>query len=419
MGFHDVYTDFQYLTVSNGLPVSIQARPEVSWFYAGFVIHAGAREDPAGRQGLAHVVEHLVGENVNGMTFSQIQKRLGALGGYGCFGKTSYLDTRYYFHVPADQRSIQEALTLFGTMLLLGRLTQKIAEEKSVIVREYHRKYDHQQQRSWNLQGRPFLFEGHPRLQSFHSAIGIDEEFMQSTTQEIQTFYDTYYVPKNMSLICLGQTSVQEVFNLLQQSPFAVQKQGQRNPLPTPFSPHSPQRHEQIIHLSHFSTLALSKAKCTFEWVLPLHFKRQCVRIFGDLLEDQLIEELRYETQLTYHVDVGSEHYQDCRTLHIEFEIPPEALETARGILWQVLTSIFQKEEAFIKIKQETLFCIYRMDYAGFDLLEAAMDDLAGYQRLISFCEEIEAIKQTTFEDMRELSEYLTPERHFCFIVFP
>ncbi len=80
-------------------------------------------------------------------------------------------------------------------MLVLPRqLTKQIEEEKDVILREYHRKYEHEQSRSWALQGRPWLFEHHPRLNAYHCALGIPDEFLQSTQKDIQNYYDMYYV---------------------------------------------------------------------------------------------------------------------------------------------------------------------------------------------------------------------------------
>lgn len=78
-----------------------------------------------------------------------------------------------------------------------------------------------------------------------------------------------------------------------------------------------------------------------------------------------------------------------------------------------------QAEEKYSEAKQETLACIERMDYSGYDLLEGTMIDLAGYQRLISFSEEIEQVQRITFEHVAALARYLTEERHFCFIMLP
>ena len=354
------------------------------------------------------------------MTYSQLKKRFEVLGGYGWFGTTGYLSTKYKFHFPNEEHKIQEAFSLFGQMLLMGKLTQNIEEEKSVLLAEYNRKYEHALARSWALQGRPYLFARHPRLSTYDSAIGVLEEFMPCSQEEIQTFYDTYYVPQNMSVVCIGAIPQKILMHILQENPFSIQKLGQRNSLPSPFSVHLPQKHEECIRMSMFSTLILSRASCSFEWVLPLHFTRHCVRIFCDMLEEILIEELRYKRGMTYDVDAGYEYWQDCRTLYIHFEIPPDMVEMAKDIVLQVLGSIpDQAHESFLEAKQEWLRCIYRMDYSGYQLLQATIADLEQHHRLVSFSEEIRGIEQTMFDHVVDLALHLTPERQFCFIVLP
>lgn len=418
--FRDMYA-FHIDKLDNGLPIYFQEWPFASWFYTGVVVHAGAREDPMGRSGLAHLVEHLVGENVEGLTFSQLEKQFRKLGGYGWFGETSYYSSEYKFHVPSNEQHIQRALDLFGQMLVATKhLIKNSEEEKAVILREYHRRYEHERSRTWALQGRPWLFEHHQTLSAFDAAIGIPDEFLLSTQQDIQTFYESYYIPRNMSVICIGSLPQQKVLQLLQHSPFAEQGQGQRNSIPAPFLPHPPQKQKQIIRLSQLSLFTQWEAMISCEWVIPLQFERKCVQIFCNVLEEQLIEALRYQLHMTYSVDITSMHYQDCRTIRAVFQTTPESVEKAQDVFWRVLRAIPQQaQEKFIEMKQETLWSIYRLDYSGYDLLESAMGDLAAYQRLISFSEEIQQIEGTTFEQVVELAYYLTYERHFCFVMIP
>ena len=291
--------------------------------------------------------------------------------------------------------------------------------EKAVILREYHRYYEHEQARFWDLQGRPWLFEQHPNLHSYHSPIGVPDGFMNCTRRDIQAFYDSHYTPKNCSVICIGAVNRQTLLHLLEDTPFALQRAGQRTPFPEPYAPPLPQKQLSIVHLSEVSQLEQWEAEISFEWVLPLHFERRCVQLFCDLFEELLTEELRYKRQLTYSVTVSHTYYQDCRTFRVFFKTAPDAVEKTQNMFWQALRSIDQEEEHYREIKRETLASIYRMDYSGYDLLESAMDDLAEYHRLISFSEELQQIQNITFEQVIELAHYLTDERHFCFILQP
>jgi predicted Zn-dependent peptidase len=256
-------------------------------------------------------------------------------------------------------------------------------------------------------------------LKSFEAAIGILDEFMACTPQELQAFYDMYYVPHNISLVCIGPIAKQTLLQMVQETPFAIAKPGHRRSIPIAYLPHPPRKHEQHIHMAEFFTLTQKKATCTFEWVVPLHFPRQCLSIFSNLLETILTEELRYQRSLTYDVDVHYEYYQDCRTLQIQFEISPHVIEMAKDLVWQVIRSIYQFQEKFLETKNEQLHCIYRMDYSGYDLLQAVITDLKHHHCLIPFSEELKQVEQITFEQIVELAEYLIPERHFCFILQP
>jgi predicted Zn-dependent peptidase len=319
--FQDVYEGFTWTTLPNGLTVYVQPR-EVSWVYVGAVVHAGAKEDPIGRQGLAHLVEHLVSENIDGFSFPMLEKRFQALGGTAHFGTTSYVSTTYDFHVPAEEPAVQEALTLFSTMLLQGCLTRKIEEEKAVIQREYYTDYPHALSRTWALRGRPWLFEWHPRLHSFHSALGVLEEWMPCSQPEIQAFYDRSYTPANMTLVCIGACSQERLLHLLEDTPFVLSKPGERTRLPTSYVSTPPSRQEQVIHLSQFSHLAPAQTACTIEWVIPLHVRRYSVFLLAGLLEELLTEQWRYQRALTYDVSVNSQYYQDCRVLTLHSELP-------------------------------------------------------------------------------------------------
>jgi predicted Zn-dependent peptidase len=242
---------------------------------------------------------------------------------------------------------------------------------------------------------------------------------MASTVQEMQAFYDTYYVPQNISLVCIGPLARHTLLHMLQKTPFSTPKPGKRSSLPAAYVPHNPRSHEQRVHLAGFLTLAQEKATCTFEWVVPQHFSRWCIAILADLLEQILNEELRYKRPLTYAVHVDHEYYQDCWTLSIQFEISPDVIEMAKDLVWQALRSVQQSHAQFLETKHERIHCIYRMDYSGYDFLEAVMTDLERYHCLIPFSEELRQVEQVRFEQIVELAAYLTPERHFCFILQP
>ena len=417
MSFYDPCANVQRVTLPNGLSVFVEER-EAPWVYVGFVVHVGAREDPVGRNGLAHLVEHLVSENVEDYTSPELKRRLKSLGGNGMFGSINYLSTSYRFFLPDHLPALDEALSLFGSMLLTAQLTRAIEEEKVIIGREFHLQYPHVQEYQWQLQASRALFVNHPSLTRYDTALGSLEEMSQCRQEELQAFYDQYYVPANISVVSVGHVSLEQIVQALQRSPFGRAKRGQRNQLPAPFSVLPPSEPELRVSMGQYMTLPLAQAQCTFTWVLPVTVEMVHVWLLRTLLEAQLTNELRHQRQLVYGVEVCSEYYQDCRTLSIDLEVPAEAIGMTKDLLWQVL-SLQDAHERFEETKTDLLNQLLRPDYSGLGLIRAIMHDLETFHRLVSIEEERQAVANTSFADLVQLASWLTAERLFSFLIVP
>jgi predicted Zn-dependent peptidase len=334
---HDPYANFQCETLPNGLSISAKEL-DTPWIYVGFVCHVGAKEDPPGRDGMSHLIEHLVSENVEGFSsYKELDNYVKSLGGYGSFGSTDYLGTCFHFFLPDEETALTSALALFGQMLITAHLTRGVEKEKAIITREFHAEYPFRQAHAWKLASKQALFASHPRLRGFSTPLGTPEAFQQCTIEELQAFYDRYYVPSNIGVVSIGNLSLHCLVDALKKSPFGQQKPGQRNPLAAPFDPLPPQNHECAIHLSEWSNLSYSAAQCEFTWALPTRFDNACLLLFRRLLEEQLTHEIRQLRGFTYDIAVGGRYYQDCQDLIITIETPPEAIPTVHEIVEDVL----------------------------------------------------------------------------------
>jgi predicted Zn-dependent peptidase len=414
---HDPYANFQSETLPNGLSISVKEL-DTPWIYVGFACHAGAKEDPIGRDGMAHLVEHLVSENVEGFSYETLDQYIRSLGGYGSFGTTGYLGTSYHLFLPDEETALTVALSLFGQMLITAQLTRGIEEEKMIATREFHAAYPFRQAHTWKVASRQALFAPHTRLSGFSRPLGTPEEFQQCTAEELQTFYDRYYIPSNMSVVSIGHLSREHLAEALQKSLFGRHKPGQRNPLAIPFAPVPPHPHECEIHLSEWSHLSYTQAHCEFTWVLPTGFDDVSLWLFRHLLEEQLTRELRLLRGFTYDVTVHGSYYQDCQDITVTVETPAEAIPTIQEIIGDMIDQSLD-EETFHGVKQGIMNGLLRPDLSGEELLDLAMDHLIADQRLCSFSEQFGRVVKVTFEQMQEIAAYLIPERQFRLIMRP
>ena len=90
----DPYAELQRFQLSNGLSVYLGTwnRP---WLKAAMMVHSGAREDPEGKEGTAHFLEHLLIENVQPWTYETARQYFQRFGGSAVFGKTYYDGASY------------------------------------------------------------------------------------------------------------------------------------------------------------------------------------------------------------------------------------------------------------------------------------------------------------------------------------
>ena len=418
--FHDPYHSIEQMHLLNGLSAYVKQWPSANWLQFGVVIHAGARHDPSNRQGLAHFVEHVLAENVEKYTFLQLKDLFYKFGATVSFGATGYGATTFTMKLPLQNKTVHDALRLFGQMLLCGNLLSGIKHERTIIGREYHDTYPHALSRTWALQGRPYLFTGHPQLRSYDSPLGVLEEVMQSTLGELQDFYDRYYTPANMSIAIMSPLPTEEALALLEHTAFAGYKMGQRIPLPLPFSPQPPLQHEKTILLSDFSQLTYVHAYCTTEWVVPLSFREMSVILFCGLLREALYERLRYsDLALTYEVKVSYLSYQECWTLYVYFEVPPNTVSVSYELLWESLRSVHSMENLFLQRKKVHIDHLCMLDLAGFDLMDRMMEDLEERHSLLSYTDELVQVEQTHLAEVAALATYLTPNRAYTFISKP
>src|SRR4051812_30555915 len=113
----DPYAEFETAVLPNGLTVYAAHWPNRPWQYVDFIIHAGAKDDPVGLEGLHHFMEHLVSLNMY-RSRSKFENFFLDAGGSVHLGSSRFLATQYGFSLPTDKRKLSKAFQLLGEMLL-------------------------------------------------------------------------------------------------------------------------------------------------------------------------------------------------------------------------------------------------------------------------------------------------------------
>lgn len=193
--------DYRLNVLPNGLRVYSVLDPSRADVSVQIWYDVGSKDDPAGRSGLAHLVEHLMFKGTRDMPPEYIDQLTERVGGFGN-ASTNVDYTEFHETVPASQLEPilwAEAQRMDGLVVRQADL----ASERSVVAQELRENVLD------DPYGRLFLFD--IPAASFAAdpyrrpPIGSLADLRAVTLQDVQAFHARYYRPDNASLVIVGR----------------------------------------------------------------------------------------------------------------------------------------------------------------------------------------------------------------------
>jgi zinc protease len=196
----------QTFTLANGLEVVVLSNhraPIVShmvWY------RAGAADEPQGKSGIAHFLEHLMFKGTPSMPPGEFSRQIARIGGRdNAFTSLDY--TGYFQNVPRDKLETVMALEA-DRMVNLVLSDEVVDPERDVIIEERRSVVDNRPQSRLREQMARMLYLNHPYGRP---VIGWLHEMRGLTRQDAIDWYRTHYAPNNAILIVAGDVTVAEL----------------------------------------------------------------------------------------------------------------------------------------------------------------------------------------------------------------
>src|SRR5476649_957667 len=192
--------------LSNGLRL-IVAEDHVAPVYSIAVVYnVGSRDERAGRTGFAHLFEHMMfkgSENVGpGEHFYTIFSNGGTMNGTTNKERTLYFET-----MPANQ--LEAAIFLEADrMRSLAIVKENLDNQRQAVQEERRQGLDNQPYGRTNEAIDELAFDN-PAYK--HSVIGSMDDLTAASTQDVATFFQTYYAPNNAIIAVAGDVTVAAV----------------------------------------------------------------------------------------------------------------------------------------------------------------------------------------------------------------
>ncbi|WP_198343016.1 insulinase family protein [Oleiphilus messinensis] len=198
---------YSVLTLANELQVLVVSDPTTDKAAAALDIRVGSGNDPKGREGLAHFLEHMLFLGTEKYpNASEYQEFINQHGGsHNAF--TAFQDTNYFFEV--DANFLTPALDRFAQQFIAPTFTEKYVErEINAVHSEYSSKIQDDYRRT---------------LSAFKTLINPDHSYSQFSVGNLTTlgnrdgslirdelikFYEANYSANLMRLVILGKEDI-------------------------------------------------------------------------------------------------------------------------------------------------------------------------------------------------------------------
>ncbi|MBJ26118.1 MAG: peptidase M16 [Rhodospirillaceae bacterium] len=180
--------------------------------------HIGAGDDPIGKSGLSHLLEHLMFKGTNNFpddTFS----RLVALNGGRENAFTSSDYTGYFQRISKQYLPLVMELEA-DRMRNLSLTEDDVLLERDIVLEERSSRVSNVPSSILMEQMYRALFLRHPYGTP---VIGWENEIKELNLHDVLTFYNKYYFPNNATLVVAGDIDVEDVLTLAKQHYGSIQ----------------------------------------------------------------------------------------------------------------------------------------------------------------------------------------------------
>lgn len=290
---------FEHFELDNGLDVILAEDHSVPFVQVNIWYNVGSKDEEEGRTGFAHLFEHLMfqGSAHNDEEYFLLLERVGGQ----INGTTSFDRTNYFEGVPAEQLPLALWAESDRMGWLLPALTQeKLDNQKEVVRNERRQRTENTPYgEAWTWLFENLYPEGHP----YHvPTIGRHEDIEAATMEDVKTFFATWYVPNNASLVICGDfdpaVARQLVTDYFGEIP--------RGPQPEPVTEAPAELTEEIVVREEDN---VSDARVWVAWLTPAMYAEGDAEmdivssLLSDgrdsLLEQRLVRELQIATSVS------------------------------------------------------------------------------------------------------------------------
>jgi predicted Zn-dependent peptidase len=200
-------TDYQVHTLSNGIRI-LYKHAASTITHCCFLVNAGSRDEPEGKEGLAHFIEHLLFKETEKRSTSQILNRLELVGA----DLNAYTTKEYTcIHASLLKQHLERTIDLFEDILFHSTFPEDEQEKERGVILDEIASYLDQPEEAIQDDFEELLFKDHPIGKNI---LGTPETVSKINSADIAGFITSNYNTSEMIFAVFGDYDFKKVVKL-------------------------------------------------------------------------------------------------------------------------------------------------------------------------------------------------------------
>jgi predicted Zn-dependent peptidase len=299
--------EYRKSVLSNGIRVVTERMPHVRSVAVGIWVDTGSRNEPPGRGGISHLIEHLVFKGTASRTAEEIARTMDSVGGQ-MDAFTAKEHTCFYVQVLDEHLPLAVSLL---TDILLNPLfaADELEREKSVVLQEIKMVEDTPDDLIHDLYAAR-AWAGHPLALPI---LGQREDVVAYDSATVRQHFTEEYVPQRVTIAVAGNVTHEQVVELFA-SRFdgfdrAAGRRTEQRPALHPGIEIVTKTLEQVHLVVGFPGLTHTASERYALYLLN--------DIIGGSMSSRLFQEVRERQGLVYSIYSGTQAYKDTGVVYI------------------------------------------------------------------------------------------------------
>ncbi len=412
--------DFSKKEVS-GVPVYYKNLSWAPCIHIHIVFNTGAFDDPEGKEGLSHFLEHMIFDGsplLPSKKDIQEWSKTNALGTWNA--GTGFYDTSYYLECLPENYEV--VLAGMKDMIFNSYLREEDVEsERKVITQEAWGRFQNQKFLNYLKEVFANVYYGHNRVR-FNSPLGWPDTIEKMTTEDIKSWHKNNYVKGNFFIVLVGAIDESHVESIAKHF----------NDVPTKIMPSKPssgsiekpkknkfvKTADEIGEIKEQVEISISRSMN----YLPVE-QSYVLSATRRLLQDILHEKMRIEKSLCYSIHVMSIVHKDYSEIMMNIKTDEKNVDVVEKAFWKTIEEIQdgEHEDRFNKLKNLNLDQIKSKERMSDDIVRGVIREIRVENGKIRTLEEsLAMVAKITYEDVVEFTKNTFAKEYvFTEIILP